>query len=130
MLFRSVVGGPALTELFRASHGELKLRDIVLQAEAGDASCQRVIADAGRHIGIAAASLCNLIDPDRIVIGGELAEAGEILLAPLRHALERSTLSTRGSVPDVVQSELGDKAEVMGAVLAAIDTVRIASSIS
>ena len=126
----TVVGAPALTELFRASHGELKLRDIVLQAEAGDASCRRVIADAGRHIGIAAASLCNLVDPDRIVIGGELAEAGEILLAPLRHALERSTLWTAGGIPNVVPSELGDKSEVMGAVLVAIDAVRIAASIA
>ena len=126
----TVVGATALTDLFRSSHGELKLRDIVRQADAGDARCRRVIADAGRHIGIATASLCNLVDPDRIVIGGELAEAGETLLAPLRHALERSTLWTAGGIPEVVQSELGDKSEVMGAVLIAIDAVRIDSSVA
>jgi len=84
-----------------------------------------VIADAGRHLGIALAGLSNLIDPHRIVVGGELAEAGEMLLSPLRHALERSTLATGSGGPEVVKGALGERAEVLGAVLFAIDRAQI-----
>jgi predicted NBD/HSP70 family sugar kinase len=84
-----------------------------------------VIADAGRHIGIAAASLANLFDPELLVIGGELAQAGETLLAPLRHALERSALAGSDGVPDVVQGALGDRAELLGCLALAIDNVGV-----
>ncbi len=119
----TLAGGPALLELFRDDPGMQRVRDLLLRAEAGEASARRVIADAGRHIGIAAASLCNLFDPERLVIGGELAQAGETLLAPLRHALERSALAGGEGVPEVVQGELGDRAELLGCLALAIESV-------
>ena len=97
------------------------MRDLLLRTEAGDSSSARVIADAGRHIGTAAASLTNLFDPDLLVIGGELAEAGELLLSPLRHALEHSALGT--TMPTVVVGALGDRASVLGCLAVAIDNV-------
>ena len=98
-----------------------------MRAEGGDASAKRVIADAGRHIGIAAASLCNLFDPELLVIGGELAQANETLLAPMRHALERSALASSDGVPLIVQGELGDRAELLGCLALAIDHVGVDS---
>ena len=121
----TLVGAAALAAQFPGSHGDVKLRDIVLRADSGDARARRVIADAGRHLGIALAGLSNLIDPHRIVVGGELAEAGEMLLSPLRHALERSTLATGSGGPEVVKGALGERAEVLGAVLFAIDGAQI-----
>jgi predicted NBD/HSP70 family sugar kinase len=115
-------GGPALLELFRDT-GLQRMRDLVLRSDAGDAGARRAIADAGRHIGIAAASLANLLDPELIVIGGELAGAGEILLAPLRHALERSVLGGGIDGPEVVEGALGDRAELLGCLAMAIDNV-------
>ena len=119
----TLAGGPALLELFRDDPGMQRIRDLLVRADGGDPSARRVLADAGRHIGIAAASLCNLFDPELLVIGGELAQAGEILLAPLRHALERSALAGEGGVPEVVQGALGDRAEVLGALALAIENV-------
>jgi predicted NBD/HSP70 family sugar kinase len=125
----TLAGGPALLELFRGDPGMQRLRDLLLRAENGDASAKRVIADAGRHIGVAAASLCNLFDPELLVIGGELAQAGETLLAPMRHALERSVLATTDGVPDVVQGALGDRAELLGSLSLAIDQVGVDSDL-
>jgi len=119
----TLAGGPALLELFRDDPGMQRIRDLLIRAEAGDASAKRVIADGGRHIGIAAASMCNLFDPELIVIGGDLAEAGETLLAPLRHALERSALAGAHGVPEVVQGDLHDRAEVLGCLALAIENV-------
>ena len=87
-----LVGAPALIELLRPTHGELSVREIVAAAQADSAPCRRVIAEAGSAIGTATANLCNMINPERIVVGGDLAAADELLLAPLREALERSAI--------------------------------------
>ncbi|MEJ1230453.1 MAG: ROK family protein [Galbitalea sp.] len=100
---------------------------MIVHAIAGDPICIRAIADAGRHIGIAAANVCNLLAPERIVVGGELARAGELLLGPLRHSLERSVVMSTDKVADIVQGQLGDRAELMGALLYAIDRATIGS---
>jgi predicted NBD/HSP70 family sugar kinase len=125
----TLAGGPALLELFRGDPGMQRSRDLLARAEAGDASARRVIADAGRHIGIAAANLCNIFDPELIVVGGELAGAGEILLAPLRHALERSVLASSTGLPTVMQGSLGERAEVLGCLSLAIDHVGVSGDI-
>jgi len=122
------VGAPALLGMLRPSQGNLTLRDVLARAVDGDAACRRVVADAGRHLGVAAASVCNLFDPELVVVGGQLAEAGDLLLDPLRDALAQRTMpSTAGRVP-VVLSELGDAAEVRGAVAIALDQVTIAGT--
>jgi predicted NBD/HSP70 family sugar kinase len=119
------VGGEALIETLRGNHRGLKLHDIVVRAIAGDPKCIRAIADAGRHIGVATANLCNIFDPSRVVVGGELSQAGELLLGPMRHALERAVIVGPENVPDIVQSQLGARAEMLGAVALAVDQVAI-----
>lgn len=119
----TVAAGPALLAGFSEADGIHRLRDLVTAAGDGVPAAQRTIADAGRHIGIAAASLCNLIDPERIVVGGELARAGEILLAPLRHALDRAILGS--GVPEIVASAFAEWAETRGAIALALDHVAV-----
>ncbi|WP_460772033.1 ROK family transcriptional regulator [Microbacterium sp. GXF7504] len=118
-------GGPALLSLFPHAEGMRRLSDLLHAAERGDGSARRVIADAGRHIGIAAASLCNLVDPELIVIGGELAQAGEILFSPMRHSLERSALPAAGGLPEIVGAAFGEWAESRGAIAMALDHVTV-----
>ncbi|WP_344736776.1 ROK family transcriptional regulator [Microbacterium awajiense] len=122
-------GGPALLSLFPPSEGMLRLSDLLQAADDGDGSARRVIADAGRHIGIAAASLCNLFDPELIVVGGELAQAGEILMAPMRHSLERTALPAAAGLPEVVAASFGEWAETRGAIAIALDQVTVASDV-
>lgn len=118
-------GGPALLSLFPPGEGMQRLGDLLQAAEDGDGSSRRVLADAGRHIGIAAASLCNLFDPQLIVVGGDLAQAGEILIAPMRHALERAALSGPGGLPQIVEAEFGEWSETRGAIAVALDHVSV-----
>ena len=121
----AIAGGPAVLDELRDHLGSLKLGDVVIQAMAGDARCIRAIADAGRHIGIATANLCNLLDPERVVVGGELARAGELLLGPMRHAVERSIIVNEDLMPDIVQGQLGVRAATLGAVAHAVDSISI-----
>ncbi|HEU4849075.1 MAG TPA: ROK family protein, partial [Terrimesophilobacter sp.] len=121
----AIAGGYAILDGLKPTHGNLKLNDIVTKAMGGDAGATRALAEAGRHIGVAAANLSNLIDPERLVVGGELSRAGEILLGPIRHALERSVIVDEAAMPDVVQGQLGARASTLGAVAHAIDQVAI-----
>lgn len=121
----TLVGGQALIDSQRGSRRGMKLHDIVVRATAGDSSCVRIIGDAGRKIGFAAANLSNIFDPERLVIGGELSRAGELLLGPMRHSLERAVIVGPSSMPDIVQSQLGSRAEMLGAIAFAIDQVAI-----
>jgi predicted NBD/HSP70 family sugar kinase len=110
-------GAPAILGSLRDVHGDgLTLQDAVALAIRGDAGCARAIADAGAAIGTAVATLCNLFNPHRVVVGGDLGAAGELLLTPLREALVRGAIRSAAEDVTIVQGELGDRAEVLGAV--------------
>ncbi|MET2010054.1 ROK family transcriptional regulator [Microbacterium chocolatum] len=117
--------GPALLSLFPPGEGMQRLGDLLQAAESGDGSSRRVIADAGRHIGVAAASLCNLFDPELIIVGGELGLAGELLMAPMRHSLERTALTSADGLPEIVEASFGEWAETRGAIATALDQVAV-----
>ncbi len=101
--------------------------DLVSRAVAGEDSAIRALGDAGRSIGRAAAGLCNVLDPERVIVTGDLARAGEVLLGPMRHALEAGLLIPQNGTPDLVAGQLGEEAAVAGAVLLAIDHAKVGS---
>src|SRR4051794_4251253 len=96
--------------------GSLSIADVIELARAGDPPAQRVIADAGRALGVGVAGVCNLLNPRRVIVGGELSAAGEVLLGPLRDSLNRYAIPTAATDVTVVVGELGKRAEVMGAL--------------
>jgi predicted NBD/HSP70 family sugar kinase len=112
----TVAGTDALADLLRRSHGDLDGRAIVRLAHEGDLGCRRVVADAGRAIGKAAATLVNVLNPELLIVGGDLSDAGELLLGGVRESLERSALPTAVQAAQVVAGSLGDRAEVLGAI--------------
>lgn len=108
-------GGSALLDALRPSHPRVDtLESLVALANAGDAACERVIADAGSHIGVATASLINLLNPQCIVVGGTLSRAGDTLLEPMRLAARRSAVQAAVDAVEIVAGELGERAEVLG----------------
>ena len=116
-------GSAGVLDLLRASHGPVTIADVLDLALAGDPGCRRVLSDAGRHLGTAMASVCTVLDPDVLVVGGALAAAGDLLLDPLREVLAERTAVTSGAVVDVVGGALGAAAPARGALLLARDAV-------
>ncbi|MFC9745423.1 ROK family transcriptional regulator [Streptomyces niveus] len=103
--------------LLRSSHGrDLTMERVVQLAREGDPGCRRVIADVGRHIGSGVANLCNLLNPSRVVLGGDLAEAGELVLAPIRESVSRYAIPSAARQLSVLPGALGGRAEVLGAL--------------
>ncbi|MFF4453085.1 ROK family protein [Streptomyces goshikiensis] len=103
--------------LLQGSHGpELTMERVVELAREGDPGCRRVITDVGRHVGSGVASLCNLLNPSRVVLGGSLAEAGELVLAPIRESVGRYAIPSAARQLSVLTGSLGGRAEVLGAL--------------
>lgn len=113
----TIVSTTQVLALLAPTHGPgLTVADVVAAAAGGDVGCRRILADTGRAIGIAVANLCNIINPELILIGGELAQAGDLLLDPMRDVVAR--YGVPGAVRDVViaPARLGSRAELLGAV--------------
>ena len=94
--------------------------ELALAARDGNASAVRVFEDAGRHLGWGLATTVNLLNPSIIVVGGDMAAAGDLLLEPTRISLRRHVLAGAENTP-VVQAALGDRASAVGAMLLALE---------
>ena len=125
----TVVGAAALVESLRDVLGPLTLRDIVQRANDGDQACTRVVADAGAQIGSVLAVVAMVVNPQVMIVGGELAETGEILLGPLRARVGRRVVDNRVAPLEVVPAVLGSRAEVMGALLLALQATEVPATL-
>jgi len=102
----------ALAKLLAAGE-EIDGHAVTDAALAGDEVAGEVVATAGRHLGVALASLANMFEPEVIVIGGGVMAAGEKLLEPARAELRARALTPMNGTP-VVPAELGPEAGMIG----------------
>jgi len=98
-----------------ARAGVTRVGQIVSRARAGDSATLRVLDDAGLAVGRALASVANLINPEVIVIGGPLAELGDLFLGSIERGLMRHAVPSVGESTRLVMSSLGERAEALGA---------------
>jgi glucokinase len=84
-----------------------------------DALATDVVAEAGRHLGVALASLANIFDPDLFVIGGGVSIVGDLMLGPARRELQARALRPMNQTP-VHLAELGPEAGMIGAAAMAL----------
>jgi predicted NBD/HSP70 family sugar kinase len=92
-----------------------RLTALVAAAQAGHPLALGLIQQAGEHLGVAIANLVNLVNPTRVVLGGRLSEAGELLLEPLRKALRERAMWSSVLEVEVLVSTLGEQAIARGA---------------
>ena len=120
------VAMPQLLALLEPAYDEPldAARVLALDAD-GDAGVRRVLRDAGSTMGRALADLCNSLNPELIVVGGPLGSAAS-LLEGLRAAVDRYAQPNTAEAVRVVPGELGDRAEVRGALALAL--ARVASA--
>jgi len=102
--------------------GDRTIDAIAAAASGGDRLAQEVVAEAGVHLGVAIASLLNLLNPAIVVLGGPLTAAGDVLLAPIRETIQRRSLWRSVAEARIVTSELGDAAVAVGAATRVLET--------
>ena len=87
---------------------------IAQAARAGDQIAMEIYERAGFYLGIAAANVCVAVGPRRIIIGGGVAQVGDLLLEPIRRTLQERVTVIPIEQVEVVQSQLGNNAGVIG----------------
>jgi len=102
-------------QLERSVGAPVTLEQLFELLESGQRAACRAVADAGEAVGDAIATTVNLLNPERVVVGGQLAAAGEVLLEPIRKAIARQTIAPAAAAVQVAAGELGDRATVLGA---------------
>jgi glucokinase len=94
--------------------------DVVQAARSGDAMAARVIEIWGERVGIGVANAINTFDPDEVVIGGGGAQAGELLLEPVRRMAHAYVLPGVGRRTRIRLARHGVRAGILGAALVAL----------
>jgi glucokinase len=89
--------------------------ELAASARAGDPVASAALALAGTAVGIVIASAAALLDLDLVVVGGGLAESGDVLFGPLRRAVERHLCVPYGKRLEVLASGIGAHAGLVGA---------------
>ncbi len=94
---------------------------IARAARTGDDIARDIYERAGFYIGIAAANVCCSVGPRRIILAGGVAQAGELLLEPIRRTVRERVRVMPVEQVEIVKSELGDLAGIMGVASWAAD---------
>lgn len=125
----SFIGAPALVSRVAAicaddgpTTAELQnIKAIIAAAQAGDDRCREVLEQAGRDLGVGIANLLNLFNPSLIVLGGDLAAAGDFFLAAVRGTVRERAMPKAAQEAEICFSDLSDDAVAIGAATVALE---------
>ncbi|MFN2371341.1 MAG: ROK family protein [Candidatus Krumholzibacteriia bacterium] len=106
--------GGAFGELVTARGAALETRDLARTAQAGDPTARELLAEAGRRLGQAVANLINCLDPQRVIVGGGVAQAGDLILGPCRAVVPGLVLAEGARTTPIVPAALGPAAAAVG----------------
>ncbi|WP_210495660.1 ROK family transcriptional regulator [Patulibacter sp. SYSU D01012] len=113
----TVASGPALLAAMRPLRGaSFTLEDATRAAREGDEGARRLFTDAGRTVGQAVGAICNVVNPEMVVVGGDMALAGDVLVDAVRDGIGLAAIPAIRQDARVVPAQLGDRAELLGAI--------------
>ena len=97
--------------------GTSSVEEAVAAARAGDERAISGLADIGRYLGIGIANAIILVNPERVVLGGGVSRAGELIIGPIRAEIARRVNVTAWQAIDIVTAQLGMTAGAIGAAI-------------
>ena len=86
-------------------------------ARRGDLAAQAVWKEVGAHLGVALTSVVNLLNPERIIIGGGVANTGTVLFEVIRKTVRQRAMKGPADSVKIVKAELGEDAGIVGAAM-------------
>ena len=111
-----ILGGKS-TKYRELANPEITPYVVAEAAKQGDKVALKIFERMGKYIGIGLANVVNLLNPEKIVIGGGVADAGDILFEPLIATLKKRAMPIQAKSVSVVPAQLGNAAGVIGASL-------------
>ncbi|WP_043933880.1 ROK family glucokinase [Bacillus sp. EB01] len=104
----------AMADVFK-SKGSISAKDVFDSARNGDPSALAVIEEVSFHLGFALANIANTLNPEKIVLGGGVSRAGEILTGKVQHHFEQFAFPRVRESTKIELATLGNDAGVIGA---------------
>ena len=98
---------------------------VTAAAQQGDETAIEVYRRAGSMLGIGLTYLANIVSPERIVVGGGISQAGDLLLEPARAVVRRCSFPPDARRVEIVQAELGDLSGIYGAAAMVFQDIRV-----
>jgi glucokinase len=114
----------ARSDVLASLAGRATVAEVFVGLAEGDPACTEAVISASRYVGIAIANVITFLNPDRVVIGGGIAEAGDAILGPIREAVKAHVTLVPHDRIEIVPASLGPEAGAIGAGLAAIDAAQ------
>ena len=121
------VGADALIAQFASRQPDITTSELIALALGGDTGAKRLIEDAGRYLGRAAAILANVLGLELFVIGGDMIAAGDLLFDGVRNGIRRDALDPVAKTVRVERAALSDKSSAIGSLLFALEAVELPS---
>lgn len=118
---RKLVASGKRTLLSEKSFDALTAHDVAEAARRGDLPAQEILKRSGTYIGIAIAGLINLMNPSTVIIGGGVAQVGDLLTAPIRQAVRERSLRASEHGVKITTAMLGRRSSLIGALVQAIN---------
>ncbi len=100
----------------------ISVHDVADAARRGDLAAQEILYRSGTFIGIAIAGLINLINPSVVIIGGGVAEVGDLLTGPIRKVVRERSLRASEHAVRITTAILGRRSTLIGAMVQATNT--------
>jgi len=112
-----IAGGKSTKYKEIAAGSEITPYIVYEAAKQGDAVAKRIFTIVGEYLGVALVSVVNLLNPEKIIVGGGVGQAGDLILDPIREAIKKRCIPTSAAAVEVVPAQLGESAGVVGASL-------------
>ena len=112
------IGNRYILNRARRSFGKgMTLERLSSLARHGNKRAKGIWDDIGEKLGTALTGVVNLLNPDVVIIGGGVSNAGELILRPLRRAVETRAMRDQAAHVKIIRAKLGDNAGIIGASL-------------
>jgi len=110
----------SLTDMVEGKIENITAEKVSMAAQGGDSLASDVISEAATYLGVGMVNLVNIFNPEMIIVGGGVAQIGDLLLDPVRQVVKERAFQLSAQAVRIVPAQLGDNAGVLGAAVFAL----------
>ena len=111
----------SLTEIVAGKIENITAKEAAMAAQRGDSLAEDVIGRAATYLGVGLVNLVNIFNPEMIIIGGGVANMGDLLLNPARQVVRERAFPVSAAAVRIVTAQFGDDAGLLGAAFFAFE---------
>lgn len=104
-----------ISELVNHDLNQISAEIVATAANQGDKLGNKILKESGEYLGTGVANIINLFNPELVIVGGGVAQAGDLIFHPLKRAVQKRAFSVSAEIAKIVPASLGKDCTVIGA---------------